>query len=119
MIVVALVILVVALFVALPLIGMAAWAVISALVVGLVIGAVARLIVPGRQQIGLVATALLGLLGSIVGGFLGYHVFAIGGFSILLEIAIAVLGVAIYARSAGRRRQVGPPGAPPSLGHSA
>ncbi len=94
--------LVLALFVVLPVIGLAAWAVISAAVVGLIIGALARLVLPGRQPIGLLATALLGLMGSIIGSFLGYHVFDIGGFTILLEIGVAVLGVALYA---GRQRR--------------
>lgn len=102
MIILALVLLFVALFVALPIIGMAAWAVISAAIVGLVIGALGRLLVPGRQRIGLLATALLGLIGSIVGSFVGYHILGIGGFSILLEIGIAAAAVAIYSRGPGR-----------------
>lgn len=99
--------LVLALFVVLPVIGLAAWAVISAAVVGLVIGALARLVLPGRQPIGLLATALLGLMGSIIGSFLGYHVFHIGGFTILLEIGVAVVGVALYAGRQRRAQSIG------------
>lgn len=40
-------------------------------IVGLVAGALARLVVPGRHPIGLVGTMLLGLLGALVGGFIG------------------------------------------------
>jgi uncharacterized membrane protein YeaQ/YmgE (transglycosylase-associated protein family) len=38
---------------------------------GLVIGLVARAIMPGRQSMGLIATALLGMAGSFVGGLVG------------------------------------------------
>lgn len=103
----------VALFVALPLLGLAVGAVVSAVVVGLVIGALGRLVVPGRQPIGLVRTALLGLIGSIVGSFVGYHVLGIGAFSILLEIAIAAAAVALYSGRRGRAQRLGsghPPG---------
>lgn len=45
------------------------------LVIGLVAGALARLFVPGRQPMGLMVTMVLGLLGSIVGGFVSSFVF--------------------------------------------
>lgn len=41
------------------------------LVVGLVAGLLARALMPGRQSMGLVATLLLGVVGSFVGGFIG------------------------------------------------
>lgn len=41
------------------------------LLVGLVAGALARLLVPGRDPMGVVGTLLLGLAGSLVGGFVG------------------------------------------------
>lgn len=41
------------------------------LIIGLLAGAVARLMVPGRDPMGLVGTMALGLAGSLVGGFLG------------------------------------------------
>lgn len=41
---------------------------IGFLVAGLVIGALARLVTPGRQRLGILATLLLGLAGSVVGG---------------------------------------------------
>jgi len=40
------------------------------LVFGLIVGLLARAIMPGTQSMGLVATALLGIVGSFVGGFL-------------------------------------------------
>lgn len=41
------------------------------LIVGLIAGAVARLLVPGRQNLSIPATILVGVIGSFVGGFLG------------------------------------------------
>lgn len=40
------------------------------IIVGLIAGAIARLLVPGRDSIGLLGTILLGIAGSFVGGFL-------------------------------------------------
>jgi uncharacterized membrane protein YeaQ/YmgE (transglycosylase-associated protein family) len=45
------------------------------LVIGLIAGALARLFVPGRQPMGLFMTMLLGLAGSMVGGFLASVLF--------------------------------------------
>ncbi|HEX2040341.1 MAG TPA: GlsB/YeaQ/YmgE family stress response membrane protein [Acidimicrobiales bacterium] len=45
------------------------------LVIGLVAGALARLLVPGRDPMGFVATLLLGLAGALVGGFLARALF--------------------------------------------
>lgn len=39
-------------------------------VVGLIVGAIARLLMPGRDPLGLIGTILLGIAGSFVGGFL-------------------------------------------------
>jgi uncharacterized membrane protein YeaQ/YmgE (transglycosylase-associated protein family) len=49
--------------------------IIMLLVVGLVAGALARLLVPGRDPMGVGATILLGMIGSFIGGFLGYVIF--------------------------------------------
>lgn len=49
--------------------------IISWIVLGLIAGALARLLVPGRDPMGIIATILLGVAGSFVGGFLGYLLF--------------------------------------------
>ena len=49
--------------------------IIAWIVMGLVAGALARLLVPGRDPMGLVATLVLGLAGSLVGGFLAHVLF--------------------------------------------
>ena len=48
---------------------------IGMLILGLVAGAIARFLVPGRDPIGFLGTALLGIVGSFVGGFLGSLLF--------------------------------------------
>jgi uncharacterized membrane protein YeaQ/YmgE (transglycosylase-associated protein family) len=55
-----------------PMIGF----IISLLVVGLVVGAMARFLVPGGDPMGCLGTALLGIAGSVVGGWLADLVFA-------------------------------------------
>ena len=51
--------------------GLIVWLII----IGLIAGALARLLVPGRDPIGILGTILLGIVGSFVGGFLGYVLF--------------------------------------------
>ncbi|MDQ2750947.1 MAG: GlsB/YeaQ/YmgE family stress response membrane protein [Pseudonocardiales bacterium] len=49
--------------------------IVTVIIVGLIAGALARLLVPGRQDISIPMTILLGIVGSFVGGFLGYLLF--------------------------------------------
>jgi uncharacterized membrane protein YeaQ/YmgE (transglycosylase-associated protein family) len=44
--------------------------IIVLLLVGLIVGAIARLLMPGRDPIGIIGTIVLGIVGSFVGGFL-------------------------------------------------
>jgi uncharacterized membrane protein YeaQ/YmgE (transglycosylase-associated protein family) len=95
------------LFIALPIAGLAAWALITTAIVGLIIGGLGRLLVPGHQPIGLLTTLLLGLVGSIVGGFVGNHVIHTGRIvTVLLEIGVAAVLVATVS-SIDSRRELG------------
>ncbi|MGE5135395.1 MAG: GlsB/YeaQ/YmgE family stress response membrane protein [Gemmatimonadota bacterium] len=49
--------------------------IIMLLIIGLIAGAIARLLVPGRDPIGLLGTMALGVLGSFLGGFLQNLIF--------------------------------------------
>jgi len=49
--------------------------IISLVIIGLVAGALARLAVPGKQNLSIRGTIVLGVVGSFVGGFLGYLLF--------------------------------------------
>jgi uncharacterized membrane protein YeaQ/YmgE (transglycosylase-associated protein family) len=103
-VILALFLLLVVLFVILPVIGMPAWAIISTIIVGFVIGYLGRLVVPGRQRVNLVVIVLAGLIGSIVGGFLGSHVFGVGWIgTTLVEIGVAAAVIAFMASPSGRR----------------
>ncbi|NQX35895.1 GlsB/YeaQ/YmgE family stress response membrane protein [Herbiconiux sp. VKM Ac-2851] len=83
--------------------------IISLLVIGLIAGALARLIVPGRQNISIPMTILLGVIGSFVGGFLGFLIFQhdpMDGFfqpaGIIGSIIGAIVVLLIWTRFAGR-----------------
>jgi uncharacterized membrane protein YeaQ/YmgE (transglycosylase-associated protein family) len=69
--------------------GVLAW-----ILLGLVAGALAKFVMPGRQGGGILLTIVLGVVGALVGGFLGTHVFGFGDVSAfdLRSIVIAVGG---------------------------
>ncbi len=77
------------------------------LIVGLIAGALARLIMPGRDPMGIIATILLGIVGSIIGGLVSWAIWGAderGGFQpagLLLSIlgAIVVLWIWRMLRS--------------------
>jgi uncharacterized membrane protein YeaQ/YmgE (transglycosylase-associated protein family) len=92
-------------FVILPIIGVALWFIISTAVVGLIVGALGRLIVPGSQPIGFLATVACGLVGSLVGGGIGHGIDHGRLVTILLEVGIAAAAVAVW--SAADRRRLG------------
>ena len=83
---------------------------LSWIVFGLLAGAVARLIVPGAQRIGCIATTAVGVLGALIGGFLGETVlerdvdvaFDLGPF--LLAVAGAAV-LLLLIEALGRRRE--------------
>lgn len=79
------------------------------IIVGAVIGALARLAMPGRQPVGVIVTILLGIVGAFLGSWLtaqfGYHN-ANGGFEILpfvVGVVVAALLIALYVALTGRR----------------
>jgi len=85
--------------------------IISALVVGLVIGALARLVVPGKQDIPIWLTIVVGALGAIVGTALAQVVGVavtpgIDWIELVLQVAVAAIGVAIVAGVYSRRRRI-------------
>jgi uncharacterized membrane protein YeaQ/YmgE (transglycosylase-associated protein family) len=73
------------------------WHIIWLIVLGLIVGIVARLVVPGRQPLGVIATALLGILGSYVGGTLGSVVFPPHQFTVTPPIKHSFLGALVGA----------------------
>jgi uncharacterized membrane protein YeaQ/YmgE (transglycosylase-associated protein family) len=86
--------------------------VIGFLVAGLVIGALARLIVPGRQNLGILATMLLGAVGSIIGGTIAWLLgtgsiweLNVLGFVLAIVASVLLVGTA-EAVTGGRRRAI-------------
>jgi uncharacterized membrane protein YeaQ/YmgE (transglycosylase-associated protein family) len=82
--------------------------VIGFVVFGLVVGALARLLVPGRQRLSLLMTLLLGLAGSVIGGLVANalgtgDVFELNFIGAVVAIAAAVVLIVIGERMAGMR----------------
>lgn len=70
---------------------------------GLVIGALGRLVLPGRHDISLLATALVGIAASLLGGILA-DAFDVGWIiQFLVAVALAALGITLFASSERRR----------------
>jgi len=86
--------------------------ILTLLFVGLIAGALARLLVPGRDRIGIRATILIGVIGSFLGGFLGYVLFhhdakqgALQPAGIIGSVIGAVIVLLVYRRFSGGRRK--------------
>ena len=84
--------------------------IIVMLIVGLIAGALARLLVPGRDAIGIGMTIVIGLIGSFVGGFLGYVLFhhdassgALQPSGLIGSVIGAIIVLLVYRAVSGRR----------------
>jgi uncharacterized membrane protein YeaQ/YmgE (transglycosylase-associated protein family) len=88
--------------------------VIILLIFGLIVGAIARLLVPGRDPIGLLGTIVVGILGSFVGGFLEtlvqYHTLSVHQFHAtgligsVIGAIVLLLILRLIGAEPGRRR---------------
>jgi uncharacterized membrane protein YeaQ/YmgE (transglycosylase-associated protein family) len=80
-----------------------------AAIVGLIVGALAKAIMPGRDPGGIIVTMIIGIVGSLLGGWVGR---ALGfydageGAGFLMSLIGAILLLAIYRAIAGRNRTV-------------
>ena len=78
---------------------------------GLIVGAIAKLLMPGRDPGGIIVTMLLGIAGAVLGGFVGQ---ALGlyqegeGAGFIMALIGAVILLALYRMIAGRRRVARP-----------
>ena len=83
---------------------------IGFLILGLIAGAIAKLILPGKQGIGWVMTLVLGVVGALLGGWIGSLIFG-GGLQEFFDIRtwlLAILGsvivLLVYGAVTGRSR---------------
>jgi uncharacterized membrane protein YeaQ/YmgE (transglycosylase-associated protein family) len=88
------------------------WFIISLIIIGAIAGFIARALVPGKDPMGIGATILLGVVGSFIGGFLGWALFgkdldegALQPSGIIGSIIGAIVALLIYR--ATTRRGVG------------
>lgn len=84
--------------------------IITWIIFGLIVGLIAKLLTPGRDPGGFIVTALIGIGGSLLGGFIGR---AIGLYSadqpaggFVMSVIGAILLLAIYHMAIGRTRRV-------------
>ena len=82
---------------------------IGFILAGLIIGALARLIKPGKQNLGLLATLLLGLAGSVIGGAVASllrtgNMWELNILGFIVSVIAAVLLIGVAESLSGRRR---------------
>jgi uncharacterized membrane protein YeaQ/YmgE (transglycosylase-associated protein family) len=84
--------------------------IISALLVGIVVGALGRLVVPGKQNIPIWLTIVVGIVAAFIGTALARAIglpTATGGIDwleLIVQVVVAAIGVALVAGMYGRRR---------------
>jgi uncharacterized membrane protein YeaQ/YmgE (transglycosylase-associated protein family) len=80
-------------------------ALLTWLLIGLVVGGLAHLLVPGRQRIGLVLTLLFGIVGALVGGIVTAAILGAGHLIItfIVSLVVAALLIAAVSHPSGRR----------------
>ena len=82
--------------------------IIVSLIVGCIVGPLARLILPGRQNISAGMTVLLGAIGSLIGSFIGAQFLGTSGaqfsfWGLLLGTVFAIVAVVAYISITGRK----------------
>jgi uncharacterized membrane protein YeaQ/YmgE (transglycosylase-associated protein family) len=76
------------------------------IVFGLIVGAIAKLIMPGKDPGGFIVTAIIGMVGSLLGGFIGRTLLGRGddyAAGWIMSILGAIILLALYRLVAGRR----------------
>lgn len=82
--------------------------IITAIIIGAIVGALARLVLPGKQNIGVLVTILVGIVAALIGTFIANAVGiatdtpGIDWGELLVQLVLAIVGVAIVAGTAGR-----------------
>lgn len=86
------------------------WSIISAVIVGAIIGALARLVLPGKQSISTLVTVILGVLGSLIGSW-AYTALSgnettngVDWIAFFLGVIAAAVLIVIYGMVVGRKQ---------------
>jgi uncharacterized membrane protein YeaQ/YmgE (transglycosylase-associated protein family) len=87
---------------------MTATGIITAIIIGAIVGALGRLLVPGRQYMPIWLTIVVGigaaLLGSVIAGALGVkNTAGVDWIELFIQVVLAAIGVALVAGMGGRR----------------
>lgn len=81
--------------------------IISAIIVGAIVGALARLVLPGKQNISIVATILIGIVAAVIGTIIA-NAMGVGDtkgidwIKLLIQVVLAAIGVSIFAGTRSR-----------------
>jgi len=83
--------------------------IIGAIIVGAIVGALARLVLPGKQHISVLVTVVLGVVGSLVGTII-YH--SLGGgdtkcvdwIALIIGVIVAAVLIVIYGNVTGKKQ---------------
>jgi uncharacterized membrane protein YeaQ/YmgE (transglycosylase-associated protein family) len=87
------------------------WQILGLIVVGAVIGVLARLIKPGKQRMSMLMTVLLGIVGAIIGGVIGgllndsTNIFELNILGFIIAVVAAVLLVGVAEGLSGRNNR--------------
>ena len=89
---------------------MTASGIVSAIIIGLIIGALGRLLVRGHQRISILTTILIGIVAALLGSFIAglLHVSGTPGIDwieLAIQVVLAAIGVSLVA-GGGRRRRI-------------
>jgi uncharacterized membrane protein YeaQ/YmgE (transglycosylase-associated protein family) len=84
------------------------WNIIVLIVIGAVAGFIARAVIPGKQDMSIIATIVLGIIGSLVGNLLGSlifapHKFELGTSGWIGSIIGAIVVLGVYVAVSGRK----------------
>ena len=80
--------------------------VIGIIIFGAIVGALARLLLPGKQGIGMIATIVIGIVGALIGNYIGEAISPDGTMHWILAVIVAIALLMAYVGFMRRRRTV-------------
>ena len=80
--------------------------IIGIIIFGAVVGALARLLLPGKQGIGMIATIVIGIVGALIGNYIGEAISPDGTMHWILAVIVAIALLMAYVGFMRRRRTV-------------